>query len=193
MSPDPGSRWLHAHLDAARAGSTDALGGLLEGYRSYLLLIANHEAHAILRPILAAQLQFVQFRGQSAEELAGWLRSILLNCLIDASRYFRSDKRDIQRERSLDDDSRHNLCDSLPAPNPSPDQLLLDDEDAQRVRAALEQLPAHYAQVILLRARDGLDFEEVGRRLGRSVDGARMLYERARARVRQLLEATDAG
>jgi RNA polymerase sigma-70 factor (ECF subfamily) len=105
-----------------------------------------------------------------------------------------ADKRDIDREVPLDgDDSRHNLPETLPAPEPPPDQLLIADEDAARVRAVLERLPEPYTQVILLRARDGLSFEEVGRRLGRTPDGARMLFNRAREKFRELLEATDAG
>src|SRR5262245_12981144 len=93
MSPDPKPGQLHALVRAARAGSNAALGELLETFRSYLLLIANREVEANLRPkfapsdmvqetILVAQLQFDQFRGQSAEEVAGWLRSILLHRMI---------------------------------------------------------------------------------------------------------------
>src|SRR5262245_10155176 len=36
-------------LDAARAGSVDALGQLLEACRAYLLLIAEHELHHSLQ------------------------------------------------------------------------------------------------------------------------------------------------
>jgi DNA-directed RNA polymerase specialized sigma24 family protein len=57
----------------------------------------------------------------------------------------------------------------------------------------LERLPEPYTQVILLRARDRLSFEEVGRRLGRSPDGARMLFNRAWEKFRELMEATDEG
>jgi RNA polymerase sigma-70 factor (ECF subfamily) len=208
MTPDatpPDARWLREPLAAARGGSSGALAELLEGFRPYLLLVANREIDPGLRPkhapsdavqetLLAAQQDFAQFRGEAADELAGWLRRILLNHGIDAGRHFHADKRDIDREVPLDgDDSRHNLPETLPAPEPPPDQLLIADEDAARVRAVLERLPESYTQVILLRARDGLSFEEVGRRLGRTPDGARMLFNRAREKLRELLEATDAG
>jgi RNA polymerase sigma-70 factor (ECF subfamily) len=208
MTPDsspPEARWLRERLASARAGSADALGELLEAFRRYLLLIANHEiaptlrtkhapSDAVQETLIAAQHDFAQFHGDSPDELAGWLRRILVNRLIDIGRYFRADKRDVGRERPLeDDDSRHNLPEMLPGSEPPPDRLLIADEENARVRAALERLPDHYAQVILLYARDRLPFEEVARRLGRSYDGARMLYNRARQKLRELLEATDAG
>jgi RNA polymerase sigma-70 factor (ECF subfamily) len=208
MTPDPSShpddRWLCPLLTATRAGSADALGRLLDAFRPYLLLVANREADSGLRPkqapsdavqdtLLAAQQQFAQFRGQSAEELAGWLRRILVNGLIDAGRHYHADKRDIERELPLDDDdSRHNRPETLLGPDLPPDQLLIADEEGQRVRAALERLPERQAQVIILRVRDGLPYEEVGRRLGCSPDAARMLYERAREKLRRLLEDDDA-
>ena len=89
-------------------------------------------------------------------------------------------------------DRAQRLRDQLPAPDPTPDQSLLRQEDAQRVRAALEQLPGPYAQVLLLRQRDGLPFEEVGRRLGRSAESARKLFGRALEQFRAALGATDA-
>ena len=201
----PTDRWLREFLTAAQAGSHDALGHLLEAFRPYLLLLANREADPALRPkyapsdavqdtLVAAQQDFAGFRGATADELAGWLRRILLNRLVDAARYFHADKRDIDREVSLDDrDSRHNLLEKLLSPEASAESLLVADEDDRRVRAALTRLPNSYTQVILLRARDGLTFEEIGRRLGRTADGVRMLFERARQKLREHLEDTDVG
>jgi RNA polymerase sigma-70 factor (ECF subfamily) len=53
------------------------------------------------------------------------------------------------------------------------------------LRAAIERLPADYRRVMELRYTEGLSFEEVGRRLGRSADAARMLWARAVDRLRQ--------
>src|SRR5690349_9307366 len=68
------------------------LGQLLEEFRPYLLAIANAEfpktLAAKLGPSDVVQLtlakghvQFEDFRGQSRDELAQWLRTILLNHL----------------------------------------------------------------------------------------------------------------
>jgi RNA polymerase sigma-70 factor (ECF subfamily) len=183
--------WLLDTLCAARAGSGDALGALLEAFRPYLLLLADRAGDAVPpakdapSDLVASALRravdgFDQFRGQTAEELAGWLRGILLHHITDVGRLYRADKRDAAREVSLDaGDRAERLRDRLPGQDPTPDQHLLCRENVQRVRAALEQLPGPYAQVLLLRQRDGLSFEEVGRRLGRSPESARKLFGRA--------------
>jgi RNA polymerase sigma-70 factor (ECF subfamily) len=208
MSPPPvcqtNDGWLLQALRAARAGSDDALGALLEAFRPYLLLIAGRAGSAVppakdapsdlvASAVRRAVDDFDQFRGQTPQELADWLRRILLHHISDVGRRYRTGKRDSRREVSLDAGEReHRLRDRLPAPDLTPDQHLLRQEDAQRARAALERLPAPYAQVLLLRQRDGLPFEEVGRRLGRSAESARKLFGRALKQFRAALEATDA-
>jgi RNA polymerase sigma-70 factor (ECF subfamily) len=196
--------WLLGTLRAARAGSAQALGSLLEAFRPYLLLIADHASNAVppakdapsdlvASAVRRAVDDFERFRGQTPEELAGWLRGILVNHISDVGRRYRTDKRDAGREVSLEvGDSGQRLCDQLPAPDPTPVQYLLGQEDRQRVRAAIELLPGPYAQVLLLRQRDGLPFEEVGHRLGRSAESARKLFGRALQRFRAALESTDA-
>lgn len=195
--------WLLDTLRAARAGSDDALGALLEAFRPYLLLIAGAAGDAIpaakdapsdlvASAVRRAVDDFDQFRGESPAELAGWLRGILLHHITDVGRRYRADKRHAGREVSLDaGDSTPLLRDRLAAPGPTPDQHLLRQEEAGRVRAALERLPGPYAQVLLLRQRDGLPFEEVGRRLGRSAESARKLLDRALKQFCATLEAGD--
>jgi RNA polymerase sigma-70 factor (ECF subfamily) len=196
--------WLLDTLCAARAGCEGALGDLIEAFRPYLLLIADSEGGAVPRSkeapsdlvgsaVRKAVGDFGQFRGQTVKELACWLRGILLHHISDVGRRYRTDKRHIGREVSLDRGGHgHNLRDELPSRDPAPDQSVICREDGQRVRAALERLPGHYAQVIVLRERDGLSFEEVGRRLGRSAESARKLFERALKQLRDALGATDA-
>jgi RNA polymerase sigma-70 factor (ECF subfamily) len=207
MMPDPSSHpdddSLRHLLAAARAGSADALAELLEKFRPYLQFVANNETDPTLRAkhapsdavqetLFAALQKFGQFRGQTAEDLAGWLKEILFNHLIDERRRFGADKRDVGRELPLDDDDSHNtLPAKLVGPDLPPDQRLIADEDAARVRAALERLPDNYTQVILLRTSHGLSFAEIGRRLGRSEDATRMRFNRAMEKLREQLGATD--
>src|SRR5438128_12586041 len=92
-------------IAAARAGSTEALGQVLETCRQYLLLVANQqvppELAAKLAPsdlvqetFLKAHREFAQFQGRTEAELLGWLRRILLNNLVSFSRQYEgTDKR----------------------------------------------------------------------------------------------------
>jgi RNA polymerase sigma-70 factor (ECF subfamily) len=101
-------------IEAARGGSREALGFLLERYRPYLLAIAQSELRPDLRVkvapsdlvqgvFLSAQTGFADFRGQTEGELQGWLRVILLNNLANIARSYRAtDERQIDREIPAD-------------------------------------------------------------------------------------------
>jgi RNA polymerase sigma-70 factor (ECF subfamily) len=64
-------------------------------------------------------------------------------------------------------------------------------EQAQRLRQALEQLPDEYRRVITFRYVDQYAFEEIGRRMGRTANAARLLWLRAIERVRKELGGLD--
>src|SRR5215831_5082709 len=102
-------------LDAARAGSREALGRLLESCRGYLLIVANGELDADLQAkegasdrvqgtFLEAQRDFGQFQGTNEAELLAWLRRLLLNNIANFTRRYRSTgKRSVEREVALDE------------------------------------------------------------------------------------------
>src|SRR5262252_7421230 len=90
------ARWL----GAARAGSTEALGQLLDGCRDYLCLVAERELDPDLRAkggisdlvqetMLDAVRDFQQFGGTTEGELLAWLRCLLRNNLVSFTRLFR--------------------------------------------------------------------------------------------------------
>src|SRR6266567_2937074 len=82
------------YLPAARSGSREALGQVLEAYRAYLLLIANR------------QRDFAQFRGTSGDEFQAWLRQLLLHNLANFARRYRdTDKRSIGCEVALEEET----------------------------------------------------------------------------------------
>src|SRR5689334_17428277 len=72
-------------LSLARAGSSQALGQLLEVYRNYLALLARLQigrrlqgkveaADLVQETFLAAHRDFARFRGTTEGELVRWLR-----------------------------------------------------------------------------------------------------------------------
>jgi RNA polymerase sigma-70 factor (ECF subfamily) len=192
-------RWLAA----ARSGSAEAIGQLLESCRQYLLLLANEELPSDLRPkvaasdlvqdtFLKAHEHFAQFRGGAPDELLAWLRRILLNDLANSNRhYFQTGKRQMSREVPLANAPPANLQNALASEADSPRAQLLALEKADALDRALEQLPENYRDAILWRTHDGLPFEEIGRRLDRSERAARKLWVRAIERLQDLLEVGD--
>lgn len=60
---------------------------------------------------------------------------------------------------------------------------------ARDVAKALESLPAHYREIILLRDLDGLSLEELCSKLGLSLQAAKARLHRARSLAREYLAA----
>jgi RNA polymerase sigma factor (sigma-70 family) len=71
------------------------------------------------------------------------------------------------------------------ANSPSKAARKKDSKDALDV--AMSQLSDRHRAVIRLRTWDRMSFENIGRLLGTSEDGARMLYTRALAKLRELM------
>src|SRR5262245_65024573 len=91
-------------LAAARAGSRNALGELLESYRRYLAHVARDQLDPRLLPkgdqsdlvqetFRDAQQAFGQFRGNSEEELLAWLRQILVHRISRFARRYRGTRK----------------------------------------------------------------------------------------------------
>jgi RNA polymerase sigma-70 factor (ECF subfamily) len=184
-------------LAAARAGSSEALGELLEGCRPYLLLVANEELESDLHAkagdsdlvqdtFLEALRDFPRFQGGTEREFLAWLRRLLLNNLANLRRHYRAtEQRQLDREVSLE--ALDALKGLLQAEASTPSAHAIRHEEADALQQALQRLPDHYRQVILWRHREQRSFEEIGRLLERSADAARMLWWRAFERLAEEL------
>jgi RNA polymerase sigma-70 factor (ECF subfamily) len=185
-------------LAAARAGSPEALGQVLETFRAYLLLVADRELDPEVRvkggasdlvqdTFLEAQRDFERFQGTSAEELRAWLRRVLLNNVANFTRQFRQRaKRDVGREVSLEaGGSSHERGVGLAADTLSPSDEALAQEQAQALARAMERLPEDYRQVLGLRHEEQLTFEQIGQKMQRTANAARMLWLRAVERLQK--------
>ena len=194
--PKEVTRWLAS----ARGGSLEALGQVLEACRGYLLGIASRRLGDDLRSkggasdlvqqtFLDAQCQFERFQGRSEKELLAWLRQILLHNLAHFQRHYRAtSKRDLSREAPLAGEASSTDGGADPATQtPSPSEQIVAREEAEAVQQALESLSEEHRLVLALRHQDRLTFEEIGRRLGRSVSGARALWLRAVERLNEEL------
>jgi RNA polymerase sigma-70 factor (ECF subfamily) len=189
-------------LEAARAGSPEALGALLEMFRPYLLHLGNQQLDVDLQAkvgasdlvqetFLEAQRSFSGFRGLSEAELVAWLRQILINNFANLRRHYRdTDKREVQREVGLPNPPAADQIEDL-AVLDSPSSQARARERDEALHRALQLLPERSRLVIQWRSYERLSFEEVGTRIGRSADAARKLWIRAIERLQQLLERRD--
>jgi len=184
----------------ARAGSQDALGQLLELYRSYLRLIVGlqigEQLQAKISPsdviqgtFLQAGRGFPQFRGNSEGELMSWLRSILASQLATEMRRYATDRRNVRRERQfhVDVDQSSVLLEFLASRSTTPSQSAMRRERAVLLADALAKLPEDYREIIVLRHLKGRSFADIARCTQRSVDSVKSAWRRAILRLRELL------
>ncbi len=194
---------------AARHGSKEAVGELLESYRAYLRMLAIGQlkgrlparvspSDVVQETMLAAHGAFGDFRGSTPAEFTCWLRKILSRKLLSTMDRHLSMKRDARREVSIEanfgrgaDASGCTLAAWLAAADPSPSTIVSQREDTQRLSQLLLQLPEHYRKVVVLRNNRGMRFEDISVLLDRSPLAARLLWLRAIERLRQLYAATE--
>ncbi len=188
-------------LPQARGGDEAALGELLELFRAYLTAIAADELASDVRPkaaasdvvqdaLLEACCLFGRFRGAEAEELRAWLRAILLNKLTDLQDRYGAQKRRVDRECSLDESGDQGpLRQLLACDSSSPSAKAIHNEQRDQLAQLVSRLSPLDQQVILWRNEEGLTFAEIGRRLGRSEDAARMAFGRVIERLQDMMEA----
>lgn len=187
-------------VQKAQAGSDGAFEELAEHCRNYLLHLANRELPAMLRgkvapsdlvqeSLLAAHNGLPEFRGKSLEELLAWLRVILRHCVETHRRRFIAQKRNVAYEVSLALGNTSVIVRALPDQEASPSQVLASQEDVARVMAAIQKLPQHCQEVVLLRNRDGKTLQEIGEQTGRSPEAVRKIWTRSIERLRVLLDA----
>jgi RNA polymerase sigma-70 factor, ECF subfamily len=192
-------------LERARCGDTEAFGQLLAQYENYLRLMARALTGATLKSrlgssdlvqdaFLEAHRDFPGFAGRSEGELLAWLRRILARNLADNARHQKAALRDHRRQQSLDsliDQSSTSVHEALAAAASTASAVASRRERAVVLADALEALPPHYREVVILRNLDGLEFSDVAARMGRSSGAVRMLWARAIERLSKALEALE--
>jgi RNA polymerase sigma-70 factor (ECF subfamily) len=188
---------------SACAGSNASLGRLLTLYANYLKLLVTAQMDDRLRgrvsasdivqeSFFEAHRDFGQFRGQTPGEFVAWLRRIVVNNILRmVEQHVLTEKRDVRREISMEEIGRRleqstvRLETLLAAEDQSPSGCAVQREDEIRLADTLAQLPADYREVIILRHIEGLPFEDVGKRMGRSAGAVRMLWLRALKLLRE--------
>jgi RNA polymerase sigma-70 factor, ECF subfamily len=200
VKPDDEGRQADARcglLDAARRGQDDAFGRLFETFRRHLLILAHREfPHALRGKIgpsdlvqetaVDAHRGIPRFRGSTAEECFGWLRSILRNNLVDAvRRYETTQKRGAGREISLTAGAGGAQRAMAETPRGLPEGAAMLREEADTLAKVLDRLSPDHQTVIRLRYWEGLSFPEIGARLDRSPDAVRKLWYRAVERLKE--------
>lgn len=184
MNPNDGSE----DVLRAVAGDRDALGRLLARHEARLRRAVARNLGAALGDrahasdlLQSAFLQVVRglerFEGTTEEEFSVWVVRVLENRIRHRHRYFVAQKRD--------------AANAPPLPgrrSETPMGEVSRIEDLQRLAEALDTLPDDYRRVLLLRAADGLSYDQLAEVVGRTEGSVRMVLARARAALAAELE-----
>jgi RNA polymerase sigma-70 factor (ECF subfamily) len=193
---------LRRLIERARRDEPGTLDRLLDSYRNYLRLLARTGLDSSLQgkadpsdlvqdALLKASQNFGQFRGATDAELAGWLRQVLARCLADFVRRYRTGARRAGREQSLDQllDRSSEAMERVLATNGTSPSASAERRDLGVVLSdALAQLGEDQREVIVLHNLEGLGWDEVARRLGRTAGAVQKLWTRALKQVRPLID-----
>lgn len=189
MSGDPGDEKASAARDE-----------LLQDCRQYLQRIANADLDQGLRrkvdpsdlvqaTLLKGVAHFESFRGESREELLGWLAEVMRNEIrMTRRRFLESQQRDVAREVHVEHPSW------LPgsSENSTPSRQLMRAEEHDQLMRAFDQLPLDYQTVLRLRNWRRLPFGEIGKQMERSADAVTKLWGRAVLALQKNIDQQDA-
>jgi len=173
----------------------------LEKFREYLRVLARvhigEQLRAKLDPsdivqqtLLEAHRKRDQFRGKTEAEMAGWLRQLMASTLADAIRSLRRAKRDVARERSLEqalDQSSKRIDAWLIAEQSSPSQRAVRHEEAVQLASSLAQLPDAQREALTLRYCHGWSLAQISEHLDRTPAAVSGLLKRGARQLRLLL------
>jgi RNA polymerase sigma-70 factor (ECF subfamily) len=169
----------------------------VEAERAYLLRYAGRQLRdrhaaedAVQETLLAALAGEAAFAGRS--NLRTWLTGILKHKIIDAIRRASReapapDPDTADLESALFDQSGHWV--DPPSAWPDPDASLEQSQFFAVLERCLERLPAKTAQAFMMREHLGLETGEICKELGVTATHCWVLLYRARAALRECLQA----
>lgn len=200
----PDSQETQALLEQAAAGDPRAGAQLLERHRARLLDFVDAHLDPLLRARLDASDVVQETQMEALRRLADflqrrpmpfrlWLRKTAYERLLTLRRrHIEAARRSVAREVQLPDRSSLVLARQLVDSGASPSARLHREEQAQRLRQALERLPQADREALLMRHYEGLSYEEMGCLLGIEPASARKRAGRALVRLHKILADLEA-
>lgn len=192
-------------LQQAIEGDREALGSLLEFHRPYLVILASRE----LDPLVSARLSgsdiaqqtyleavrgFDNFRGKSPPEFMAWLKQILANNLVEATRvHLQAQKRSVRKEFQPAGSAhgRAGLPRQIASEGSSPSSRAMRGERAVQLANMMQALPEDQFEAIRLRYIEGWSVAGISERLERSESAVAGLLKRGLQGLRNSYSLTE--
>jgi RNA polymerase sigma-70 factor (ECF subfamily) len=182
----------------AQEGDQSALNHLYRVYAERILWMVRFRMSKELRSKLES-MDIVQdtlvhalgglggFTYKNEGDFVRWLSTIVENELRGSLRNLHAAKRDIRKVVRFDDDGPTTEGRYAGMPTPvdatTPSVIISKRDDLARLEKAIDELKPEYREVIVLAKINGLSYNEMGQRLGKSDDAVRKLVSRAMAEL----------
>ncbi len=197
-------------VQALRQGNETAFGSLIERYHNRLIRLAQSfvksqaVAEEVVQDTWLAVLQSIErFEGRSS--LKTWIFRILINIAKSRGRrekrYMPFISEDTGTGGEITFSHEFNLYSTDTSPrnqgnsplttwdDKTPERLLESKEILAQIEKAIQALPSHQRQVIILRDIEGVDSHDICQILNISATNQRVLLHRARTKVRRTLHS----
>jgi RNA polymerase sigma-70 factor (ECF subfamily) len=146
------------------------------------------ESMDLVQDVLIHALQGLgSFTYKNEGDFVRWLSKIAENELRGSLRKLHAGKRDIRKAIRFDDDrpatggGYAGMAEPVDATTPS--VIMSKRDELARLEKAIDELKPKYRKVIVLTKINGLSYNEMGERLGKSDDAVRKLVSRAMAEL----------
>jgi len=180
-----------AAVARACAGDTDAFRVLVERYSRKVFRLAyrmtqnEQDAEDVVQEtFLRAYRRLKQFESRSS--FGTWIFRIAANAAMDLTRKRGGHE---QAEQSIPEtEDGANPLAQMPAPDPTPDRILLSGELKHKVESVLASLSPQVRTAFVLRHYEGMSIEEIGSVLGLKLSATKNSIFRAVQKLRKELE-----
>lgn len=145
----------------------------------------EHDAQDVVQDsYLRALKYFDGFRGSEGSDGRAWLLAIVRNTAFTSRRRYRRETNAAEFDEKLHSEAVADV---------HPEAALLGSSARESLHQALDQLPAEFREVIVLRELQGLSYKEIGEVTGVPVGTVMSRLSRARSRLQQALYAEQEG
>jgi RNA polymerase sigma-70 factor, ECF subfamily len=157
----------------------------LDGLYGYALVLTRNHAEAadLVQETYVRAIPAMGRLGADSNT-KGWLFTILRNVWLNQLRKWRNGPQMIEIE--VGDD----VADGIVEPSKDSHDLYVSKLEAEQVRAAIQELPTDFREIILLREYEDLSYQEIASVLDCPVGTVMSRLGRARAKLRVLLSTT---
>lgn|SRR5262249_28446475 len=159
----------------------------LDGLYSYAMALSRNAAEAedlVQETCLRAIRATARLRPES--NVKSWLFTILRHIWLNELRHRRT------APRTLEFDPEQTVSNSTREAPKDPHAIYVTRLEREQVRAAIQQLPEEFREIILLREFEELPYQDIAAILNCPVGTVMSRLARARARLRDLLPAASA-